>query len=110
MNKESVYYLIFEELEEFIEEIQLQNQDLRKAKLLLDDLNAEEIVDIDNEIETNNLVAEQVDSIIFILKSIAHARHELDFYEEHEKEYVNDLSEKMFGESILKTPKKNNIS
>lgn len=110
MNKEQVYYLIFEELEEFIEEINLQNADLFKEKRMLDNFDVEEIIEIDNEIETNDLVIEQVSSLIFLLKSIAHARHELDFYDDSEKEYVNGLSEELFGESLLKNASKKKVS
>lgn len=110
MNKEQIYFLMFEELEEFIDELQLQSEDLKKEQRLLDDFEKEEINAFENEIETNELVIEQVVSLMFILKSIAHARHELDFYDESEREYVNGLSEEMFGEALLKTKTSKKIS
>lgn len=110
MNKEQVYYLILEELEEFIDELQLQIEDLKNEQNLLNDFEAEEIIAFENEIETNQLVIEQVLSLMFILKSIAHARHELDFYDESEREYVNGLSEEMFGEAILKSSVNKKVS
>jgi len=107
MTNEDMYKYVIDDLEEFMEELYKEKQDF------MSQFNGQalgQVLDNQDEIEgylkslTN--ISENLQNSIFLIKSVAFTRHGIVLYDESEKEFVDDVSRDLFGETVFDVVKK----